>query len=83
MIDVPNVQRQPFRGWHFVPAMDLRPPRNPWANIVAPMLLSSVKRQVLFEQRAGADQAHLAKQDVPQLREFVQACPPKECTEGG
>ena len=37
-------------------------------------LLLSIKRQILHQQRPGADDGHIALEDVPKLRQLVKAC---------
>ena len=54
--------------------MHLRPASEAGADGMAVMLLVGVQRQVFHQQRPWPDNAHLAAEDVKQLRQFVYAC---------
>ena len=53
--------------------MHLRPAGKAGADIVAVVLLLTVKGQVLHQQRSRTYDAHLAPEDIPQLRQLVDA----------
>jgi len=71
MIDIPDVESEFFLPVNGVAAVDLGPACQAWANLVAPRLLRGVKREILHQQRARADQAHFALEDVPQFGQFI------------
>ena len=54
-----------------VAAVDLRPTAHSGGDIVAVVLLLAVEREVLHQQRTGADEGHIALEEVDQLRQFV------------
>lgn len=72
IVGVPNIAGELFVPRKRVAPVDLRPAGNARFHFVAAVLKFVVKRQILHQKRAGADQAHLAFEDVPQFRQFVQ-----------
>ena len=83
VVDVPDVQRELVVPRERVAAVDLRPARDPRPHLVPPLLLGCVEIEVLHQQRARADEAHLAREHVEQLRELVEARAPEEPPERG
>ena len=69
VLDVPEIERQLLRGLELVAAVDLRPAGDARARGRA---AGEVLRQVARQERSGADQRHVADQDVDQLRQLVQ-----------
>src|SRR4030067_2905308 len=83
MVDIPDIQVElVFPGQH-VTAIDLRPPGYARQNFMAARLLRCVALQVLHQQWARTDQAHLTPQYIKQLRKFVQAGSPQESAPAG
>ena len=78
VIDVPDVEAKPLPERKCVAAMHHGPAREPWTHVVATALLGRVHAQVLREQRARSNEAHVAAQDVPQLGQLVEARGPEE-----
>jgi hypothetical protein len=81
VIDIPSIQFEPPAEGDVLPAVDLRPARDAGLDVVSSGLLRRVMRQVLGQERAGAHETHLSREDVPELRQLVDACPPQEATE--
>src|SRR5439155_296864 len=83
VVDVPNVEGQSLVPVHGVPAVDDRPPRHPRQDVVPPALLLRVSLQILRQEWSGPNQAHVAPNDVQELRQFVDARRAKELGETG
>src|SRR5262245_60031723 len=63
------------------PAVDLRPPGNPGFHAMAGHVVRDRLPELMDEHwplRPRTDQAHVATQDVDQLRQLVEAGPPQE-----
>src|SRR5271168_3026944 len=73
MVHIPDVQPESFLPTDSVPAIHLRPARDARFHIVTAHLFRRVALEVLHEQRARANQAHLTFQNVPQLGQLIQA----------
>ncbi len=71
VVDVPDVERELGVPPERVAAVDLGPAGDAWPHVVAALLLGRVAPQVPHQQRARPDQAHVAAQHVPQLRQLV------------
>src|SRR4029079_19805690 len=75
VVDVPGVEPEALLPGDLVAAHHLRPAGDPGLDGQAPPVLRLVVRDLLDEIRARADEAHLAAQHVPELRQLVEACP--------
>ena len=73
MVYIVHIVGKPFLPRRKVSPMHLRPAGEAGANVMAVVLLFVVKRQVLHQQRSWPHDAHLAAEDVPQLRQLVDA----------
>ena len=71
MVNVPHIEFEFLLPGNGVAAMALRPARDSGTYFVATRLLLAVQREILHEQRTWADEAHVAAEDVPKLRQFV------------
>ena len=71
MIDIPHVELELFGPRDGVAAVALGPASDAWAHVVATGLLGAVERQVLWQQRPGADKGHVALEHVDELWQFV------------
>lgn len=72
VVDIPHVKAEFLCPREVVAAVALRPAGNTWAHVVATHLLGGVEGKVLHEQRTGTDKAHVALEDVPELRKLVE-----------
>ncbi len=73
VIDVPHVQREFLLPGERVAPVDLRPTGDPGPHLVTAGLLRRVAGQVLHQQRARADQAHVTFEHVEKLRQLIEA----------
>lgn len=73
MPDIVHIQPEFLLPGDRVAAVDLRKPRETGTDIVAMALLGIVAGQVLHQQGPGADDGHIALEDVPKLRQLVKA----------
>ena len=71
MVDVPYVELEFLLPGDGVAAMTLGPAGDARAHFVAPCLLGRIERKILHKQRAGADERHIAFENVPKLGEFI------------
>src|SRR5215217_4439297 len=72
MLDVPDVQLDPLGPSQRGPAVDLRPSGDAGLDGEPPALALGVAVDLLLDGRAGADECHLAADDVDQVRELVE-----------
>ena len=81
-VDVVEVEPEHPVAVQVAPAADLPGAGDPGDHREPPGVALGVELGELLAvaelERPGADQAHLAHQDVPELRELVQAGPPEE-----
>lgn len=73
MVDVPDVEFEFLFPGECVASVDLGPAGESWFHFVAAHLLLGIAREVFGKERARSDDAHVAFEDVPELREFVEA----------
>ena len=73
VVYIVHIVGKPFLPRRKVSPVHLCPAGEPGANVMAVMLLFVIQRQVLHQQRSWAHEAHLAAEDVPQLRQLVNA----------
>lgn len=78
MIDVPDVQLDPLRPGQSVASLDLRVARHTGSDLEPPSLGRVIVHDLLGQRRAGPDEAHVAGEHVPQLRELVEARRPQQ-----
>lgn len=71
MVDIPHIELELFGPRDGVAAVALGPASDAWAHVVATGLLGAVERQVLWQQRPGADKGHVALEHVDELWQFV------------
>ena len=67
MVDVPHVVGELLTPCECVAAVALRPARYTGAHFVTAGLFGRIKRQIAHEQRAGADETHVALEHVDEL----------------
>src|SRR5690348_3324489 len=72
MLDVPDVELDPVRPGEGGSAVDLRPARDARPHVEAAPLPLVVLLDLVAERRPRADHAHLAADDVPELRQLVE-----------
>ena len=73
MIDIPHVELELLRPADGIAAMALRPASDAGPHVVAAHLLLAVERQILRKERTRPDERHVALEDIPQLRQLVDA----------
>src|SRR5262245_34088740 len=71
VVDVPDVELDPVLPRHGRPAVDLRPARDPRLDLQAATLPRRVPLDLVRARRPRADHAHVAADDVPELRQLV------------
>ena len=82
MVDVPDVEGELLVPGDGVASVDLRPAGHAGLHFHAPGLEGVVALQVAHEERARADDAHVAEEDVPHLRKLVEGGGAQELAEG-
>lgn len=82
VVDVPYVEAEFLLPGEGIAAVDLGPAAEAGHHVVAAGLLRGIQGQVLHQQGPGADEAHLAAQDVEQPRQFVDRGGPQPAAEG-
>ena len=83
MIHVPHVEGELLLPGEGVAPVHLRPAGDAGQHFVAARLLGGVAVEVLHQQRARTDQAHVAFEDVEEFGEFIQAGGAQEAPEAG
>src|SRR2546423_13051681 len=73
MIDVPHVEKHPFLEGDLIASGDLPDASEPRPDRQPPALPALVERDLLRQRRTRADDAHVAAQDVDELRQLVDA----------
>src|SRR5262245_40469022 len=81
MVDVPDVELDPLLPWQRRPTVHLRPARQARPHLEAAPLALRVRVHLVAESRAGADQAHLAAEHIPELRQLVERRPPEQAAD--
>src|SRR4051812_326905 len=78
-LQVLDVELHFARNGEVVPAMRLSPARQSWHQLVH-TVSSAERNQVVLVIESGTwtDEAHIAYQDAPKLRQFIQARRPNE-----
>jgi hypothetical protein len=76
--DVPEVELDPLGPRQLRAAMDLRPTGDPGLHVEAVQLLVVVLVDLVAEGRSRPDDRHVAADDVPELRQLVDAQPTKD-----
>src|SRR5437660_6927888 len=71
VLDVPEVQLDALLPGQRGPAVDLRPAGDPRLHVETAALSRGVALDLVGERRARPDQAHVAANHVPQLRQLV------------
>src|SRR5436189_5053975 len=71
MLDVPDVELDPLVPRQARAAVDLRPARDAGLDLEPPSLARRVLPDLIGEGGAGADQAHVSADDVPELPELA------------
>src|SRR4051812_40461711 len=79
-VDVRDIESKLVFPRESVAAVDLCQPGDSRQHVVASRLFGCVTLEVLHEQRPWPDQSHLTRQDVQQLRQFVDAGAAEETT---
>src|SRR5512133_265262 len=70
---MPGVRLETLRPGDLVPSLHLRPAGDPRPYVEPPAILLVVVRHLLDEVGPRTDQAHLAQEDVDELRQLVEA----------
>src|ERR687897_1522726 len=73
VLDVELVQMDRLFGGHPAPAVDLPPAGHPGRDLVSRAEQLQIRGDLVGGKWAGADEAHLSLEDVPELRELVEA----------
>src|SRR2546421_2842739 len=72
VLDVPEVELDPLAPGQARATVDLRPAGHPRLHVESAPLARRVPVDLVCERRAWADQAHVAQEDVPELRHLVE-----------
>ena len=72
VFDVPRIEFEFFVPGEAVSAVDLRPSGDAGHDPLAAFLIVIIAIEVLHEEGAGADEAHVAFENVEERREFVE-----------
>jgi len=64
-----------------VSAVDLAPTCDARRDLVSSRLLRRVAVEIAHQQRPGANEAHVAAEHIPELRQLVEAQPPHEASD--
>src|SRR5262245_57782440 len=83
VLDVPDVQLDPLGPRQAGAAVDLRPPGEARLDGEPEALARGVLLDLVAERRPRADEAHVATQDVPELRQLVEREPPEDAADAG
>src|SRR5436190_6159207 len=78
VLDVPRVLLEPLGPADLLAALHLRPAGYPGPHRQPPAVTGGIVRDLLDQVRPRPDEAHLALQNVDQLRQLVEARPPQE-----
>jgi len=81
VVHVPDIQLEPLFPIEPVPAVDLSPTGNARPYLMAAALKIVVAQQVLRQERPRPHDTHIASQNIPELRQFVQAGPSQEAAQ--
>src|SRR6185436_17220709 len=73
VIDIPDVEAQALFPGLRVAAVDLRPAGDAGPHFVPARLLGRIEREIFRQERPRADEAHVAAQHIPELRQLVKA----------
>src|SRR5215210_4548136 len=77
VVDIPDVEDEAVVPAYEVPALHLGEPSDAGLHVVPSCLLRRIARQVLEQEWPWSHDAHLALDDVPQLRQLVEAGSPE------
>src|SRR5436190_5668318 len=83
MLDVPDVELDSLVPRQLCAAVDLRPPGDTGPHFEAAPLTRRIPLYLIRKRGAGADQAHVAPHDVPQLRQLVDREPAQHAAGAG
>ncbi len=78
VLDVPDVELDALGPGQLRAAVHLRPPGEPGPDVEPVALVLVVLLDLVAQRRPRADDAHVAAQDVPELRELVDRRPPQD-----
>src|SRR5687768_74527 len=81
--DVPDVELDPLRPRQRRASVHLRPAREPRADVEPVPLVLVVLLDLVAQRRPRPDDAHVAAQDVPELRQLVDRRPPQDPPDAG
>lgn len=73
VIDIPRVELEPRGKTERMAASHDGPTRDARSYVVAPRLIRRVLVEILHEQRTRPNEAHLAADDIPELRKLIEA----------
>src|SRR5919199_711547 len=82
-LDVPDVELDPLVPRQPRAPVDLRPAREPGLDLEPAPLPRRVAVDLVPQRRARPDQAHIAADDVPELRELVERQPAQQHSNTG
>ena len=83
VVDIPDIEGEFLLPSEGVAPVDLCPTSDAGENLVAACLLGRVGVEILDEQRARTDQAHLAVVDVEELGKLIEAGGAQEAPKAG
>src|SRR5690242_13885298 len=75
MIHVPDVFLDALRPGKSIPSTNLAPPCDTGTHGKSPRLAWSVMRCLIRNRWAWSDKTHFTSEDIPELRQFIQAEP--------
>ena len=81
VLDVPDVELDPVRPRERRAPLNLRPAGEPGADLEAAALVLVVLLDLVAKRRARPDHAHVAAQDVPELRQLVDRGAPEDAAD--
>jgi len=82
MIDIPDIEHDPFGPGDFNPAIDLCPSRQAGSNLKATPLERRVALNLLGDCRSRANQRHISTQDIDHLWKFIDLEPANQVANG-
>ena len=81
VLDVPDVELDPIGPWERGAPLHLRPAGEPGSDLEPAALVSVVLLDLVAKRRARPDDAHVAAQDVPELRQLVDRRTPENAAD--
>jgi hypothetical protein len=83
VVNIPHIELEFLFPSYRISTVYLRPTGDSWLDIMTPALFGGVVRQILHQQRSGADQAHISSYDVYQFGKLIEAGLSQEAPKSG